>query len=151
MSKKVKKKKDQKSEQNERLTGPEAGDRRKALAPEFEGLDDVKDTEALREFIDAVEEAFGALHQASVTLDEEEEIDDKSLGGAWLSDWAQTVEERFNFMGINRRATNMPTNPAPSVPAGVAPGFDSPGLKIWTKSVWARFAALGQVLPVGEE
>lgn len=112
---------------------------------QFPGLDSLGDGETIRGFVDAVEGAFEALHQPRGGLGGADEDTAEGNTDVTLSDfrtWADTVEDRMEFMGLQRCNTNLP-------PANAARDvvIDGVGLQKWTRRVYARFAALGEVLP----
>lgn len=104
------------------------------------GLEDLGDA---REFIQGVEDAFEALDQPYAELSDEDE-EEESITPAEFREWADTVENRLEYMGISKAHFRAPS--APKAPIEVE------ALKDWTRRVWARFAALGQtVLEVKDE
>lgn len=103
------------------------------------GMTSIGEGDDVRKFVTAVEDAFEALNQPSgpAVWDEDEE-EELPIDQARFTEWAKTVEERMEYMGLQRQAPNLPKTPSTPI--------DVPALQNWTKRVWARFAALGQVI-----
>jgi hypothetical protein len=108
------------------------------------GLTTINNAEGIRWFVEAVEAAFAALHQPSGTLDEALK-GDKSKDGeptpisqTRFVEWAHTVEDRMEYMGLAHISLGLPEKHQTEI--------EPAALVKWTKRVWARFAALGQVI-----
>jgi hypothetical protein len=133
-----------KGKKNVRRKALEKEQKRRVRAPDYPGLINLSDGERARKFVEAVEGAFEALHQAPGGLggpDEEGAKEDTPFTTADFRTWADSVEDRMEYMGLGRQSTGLP-------PAGAARGIelDETAFKRWTQRVWARFAALGQVI-----
>jgi hypothetical protein len=112
-------------------------EKNKGKAKRFPGLSTLAG-EPIAKFIASVEDAFEALRQPGFGA-AGDESPEAPVSRERFEEWAESVGARFEYMGQTRLGTDLGTT------VGKAP--DPAALTDWTRRVWARFAALGQILP----